>query len=153
MVYNRRFDLEDYRIAKVKIVDSYNDKLYSFKLYNKLTKVYEMVLIQTENKYSGIHYEIGQIQEIINKENYDGLPPTKEIISTISYNDYLNYIARKDQRKQLDKIEKERKKLLRKMRKVADDNYNLSLYKILAEENQEMKELLEQFNKLNENNN
>ena len=124
----------NYRVAMVKFVQGTNtDKKYAFALFEDYISVDEYVLCDTAHGYS-----VGKVIEIINKDEYEGVEITKEIISPINFYYF----------KQRKKNREEAKKLKGEMDKKMKEMQELALYEMMAEKSPELKEMLEQYKNL-----
>jgi len=124
----------NYRVAMVKFVQGTNtDKKYAFALFEDYISVDEYVLCDTAHGYS-----VGKVIEIINKDEYDGVEITKEIISPINF---YYFEQRKKNREEAKKLKSEMDKKMKEMQELA-------LYEMMAEKSPELKEMLNQYKTL-----
>jgi hypothetical protein len=124
----------NYRVAMVKFVQGTNtDKKYAFAVFEDCISVDEYVLCDTVHGYS-----VGKVIEIINKDEYNGVEITKEIVCPVCFDCY-------EQRK---KNREEAKKLKSEMDKKMKEMQELALYEMMAEKSPELKEMLEQYKTL-----
>lgn len=124
----------NYRVAMVKFVQGTNtDKKYAFALFEDYISVDEYVLCDTAHGYS-----VGKVIEIINKDEYEGVEITKEIISPINF---YYFEQRKKNREEAKKLKSEMDKKMKEMQELA-------LYEMMAEKSPELKAMLEQYKDL-----
>lgn len=119
----------NFKVAVVRFIYTKADKYYSFALYDDF-KIGDTVLCKVNHMSQ---YEIGEIIDIKNKEDFSG-GVSSEIICSVNlakYNERVERRKRKDQ-------------LRDKMNKMIKDGKEL-LYEALAKDNTEMKALLDEY--------
>lgn len=124
----------DYRVAMVKFVQGTNTtKGYAFALFDEDICEGHHVLCDTANGFG-----VAQVVSIVDQNEYDGTPITKEIICKV---DFTAFEKRKELRKQKELLKKQ-------MDKMVADNQELILYQAIADKNPEMAELLAAYRSL-----
>lgn len=124
----------NYRVAMVKFVQGTNTtKEYAFAMFEDYIDVDDYVLCDTSNGYS-----VAKVAKIINKDEYDGVSVTKEIVCPV-------YFVAFEQRK---KNREEAKKLKSEMDKKMKEMQELALYEMMAEKSPELKEMLDNYKAL-----
>lgn len=124
----------NYRVALCKFLCGLNTtKYYAFALFDNTVVEEDYVLCDTANGYS-----VTQVKEIVDKNDYNGVAVTKEVVCKVDFTDFNNRI---EARKAKEKIKKQMDKLVKQ-------NQELVLYQMLAKENPEMAAMLEEYKKL-----
>lgn len=126
----------NYLVAEVTFLQGTNTtKRYGFALFNNdvnVVNIGDMVLCDTVNGYT-----VGKVENILRKDEYVGLV-TREIICKL---DFSKFNERKENRVRKEKLKKEMDKLVR-------ENQELALFQMFAEKNPKMKELLDEYLKI-----
>ena len=99
----------NYKIAKVRFIDGFNDKEYSFRLYDTYGETLAGDVVVVDSQFGK---QLGQITAIIPQEEYEGTTPYKDIICTVNQLEYQNYLNRKEEHKRKNHLKKELKQLL-----------------------------------------
>ena len=124
----------DYMVATVKFAQGTNTiKEYSFALFDADVFPSDFVLCDTANRYS-----VARVTGIVHKNEWEGVPVTKEIICKL---DFSAFEKRKELRKQKEALKKQ-------MDKIVADNQELILYQAIAEKNPEMAAMLAEYKSL-----
>ena len=124
----------DYMVATVKFAQGTNTiKEYSFALFDADVFPSDFVLCDTANGYS-----VARVTGIVHKNEWEGVPVTKEIICKL---DFSAFEKRKELRKQKEALKKQ-------MDKIVADNQELILYQAIAEKNPEMAAMLAEYKSL-----
>lgn len=121
----------NYKVAEVTFLQGVNTtKRYAFALFNNDIDVNDTVLCDTNNGYV-----VGRVENIIPKEEWNGATVTKEIICKVDFSDFE---IRKENRKKKENLKKQ-------MDKIVKENQEIALFQMLAEKDEKMKELLEEY--------
>lgn len=124
----------NYRVALVRFLDGVNTiKSYAFALFDDEIVENDLVICDSANRYC-----VAKVEKIMMKEEYTGVTVTKEIICKV---DFTDFEKRKEDRKKKAELKK-------KMDKMVADSQEIALYQMLAKDNPEMAEMLEEYKKL-----
>lgn len=124
----------NYRVALCKFLQGTNlTRSYAFALFDYNVNEKDYVLCDTTNGYN-----VAKVTEIVDKNDYNGVTVTKEIVCKVDFTDFLNRI---EARKAKEKIKKQMDRLVKQ-------NQELVLYQMLANENPEMAAMLEEYKNL-----
>lgn len=124
-----------YRIGVVTFLKGTNTtKRYNFALFNDDICISDVVLCD-----AATGYQVAQIVDIIDKDEYVGSDVTKEIICKVDFSAFERRAAERKRKVELKK----------KMDKMVRDDKELVLYQMLAEKNPEMKSMLDEYNSIN----
>ena len=121
----------EYKIAVVNFLTGIKGRGYSFALFDDTIRVGDKVLCDSNGTYA-----VAEVTDI--KEDTENHNVTKEIICKL---DFSGFMKRKKKR--------ERKKYLKeKMDKLARKHQSLDLYKLIADKDEDMKKMLEEYEAL-----
>lgn len=124
----------NYRVALVNFLDGVNTiKDYAFALFDDEIVENDLVICDSANRYC-----VAKISKIITKEEYTGVAVSKEIVCKVDFTDFEQRKADREKKKELKK----------KMDKLVADSQEIALYQMLAKDNPEMAEMLEEYKKL-----
>lgn len=124
-----------YRIGVVTFLKGTNTtKRYSFALFDDDVCISDVVLCDTATGY-----QVAQVVDIINQDEYVGADVTKEIICKVDFSAFDKRAAERKRKVELKK----------KMDEMVRDDKELMLYRMLAEKNPEMQNMLDEYNGIN----
>ena len=124
----------NYRVALVNFLDGMNTvKDYAFALFDDEIVENDLVICDSANRYC-----VAKVSKIMTKEEYTGTTITKEVVCKV---DFTDFEQRKEDRKKKAELKK-------KMDKLVADSQEIALYQMLAKDNPEMAEMLEEYKKL-----
>ena len=83
-------------------------------------------------------FSVGKVSEVKSQVDYDGVTVTKEVVCKV---DFTDFEKRKENRKKKDALKK-------RMDSMIKDNQEIVLYKMLAETNPEMADMLKEYESL-----
>lgn len=124
----------NFKVAKVKFLYGTNTtKEYAFALFDDTVKVGDFVLTDTITGHN-----VAEVVGIVDKADYNGVTITKEVICKV---DYSAYNKRIENRKAMEKIEKQLDEKLKSSNKLAK-------YMLLAQTDPSVMALVEQYQSL-----
>lgn len=124
----------NYKVAMVKFLQGTNTtKEYAFALFDESIRVYDLVLCDTQNGYG-----VAQVVKIMTQQEYEGIGITKEIICKV---DFTDFETRKEKRKKAQKLKTEMDKKVKELQ-------GLAVIEMLAKENPNLKEMLDEYKTL-----
>lgn len=142
---NKKYILSDlYGLAKVSFLEGNNtDKMYDYLLFDKSITVGSTVVVSSAHHGMGIAVvrDITTDKDIID-EHFCMDTLNREIICEVNMSDYYNRV---ENRKTMQKNEAKRKRLMAEMDEKLAASKDLIFYEKMAENNPEIRELLEQY--------
>lgn len=132
--YNMAAVKGNYKVAMVKFIQGVNTtKDYAFALFDESIKKDDCVLVDTANGFS-----VAKVSEVVSQIDYDGVTVIREVVCKV---DFTEFETRKENRKKKDALKK-------RMDSMIKDNQEIVLYKMLAETNPEMADMLKEYESL-----